>query len=102
MGADLLPPDGNPDPRPRRITCEFCDSQLTAGGEVITLSAKAKEHRRLDERLEAANKRVGELENELRESTATIAQLRQQLADATSPKPARSSRSIFEREGEAQ
>lgn len=85
MPPENLPPDGNPDPRPRRVTCEFCDSSLTAHGEVIQLSARAKEFRRLDERLETATKQIAALEGQVRDKDGEIAQLRQQLAAATQP-----------------
>lgn len=67
----LLPATGDavvPEPRVResRSNCEFCECQLTARGEVLKLSDKAKRFRDHGDREEALTQKISALETELR------------------------------------
>lgn len=75
-----LPPVGDPAPAPSpvrdaRPVCEFCECQLTARGEVLKFSDKAKRYREHDTAVEKLHAKIADLETELRETKAKLAAL---------------------------
>jgi hypothetical protein len=71
---DLLPPAPpaplapEPDPHPASVRCQFCQSSLTARGEVLSLSKKAKQLRDFEDDLEDVKRELvtaqAEIENQ--------------------------------------
>jgi septal ring factor EnvC (AmiA/AmiB activator) len=71
---DLLPPAPpaplapEPDPHPASVRCQFCQSSLTARGEVLSLSKKAKQLRDFEDDLEDVRRELAtahaEIENQ--------------------------------------
>lgn len=86
--GDPLPPSVGdaPDPapvararQPERANCEFCECQLTARGEVLKFSDRAKKFRTQNETIER-------LERELTEARADAQRLKDEVAQLkTSP-----------------
>lgn len=75
--GDILPPDDPPPPaaRVRELKCEHCDCRLTPTGDVLRMSDTARGHLRSAEKIEKLTARVGELETELRDARAKVAEL---------------------------
>lgn len=75
--GEILPPDELPPApaRSRELKCEHCDCRLTPTGDVLRMSDTARGHLRSAEKIEKLTARVGDLETELREARAKIAEL---------------------------
>lgn len=74
--ADPMPKG---DDKPLSVTCEFCECKLTRRGQVIDISSKAKELRRLQDRID-------KLEATSAEQAETITRLERELAEAKASK----------------
>jgi len=87
---DLLPPAPTPAPPTRPVTrdpvvCGFCESRLTARGEVLRLSDRAKALRDFEDDIE-------DVKRDLADAQAKVAQLERQNAELQAeltPKTAR-------------
>lgn len=89
MLPDILEGGGGGAPTPtvtdapsnrKKITCEFCESELGPSGEYKKLSDKAKKMRDAEETIDANEKLIGELR-------AENADLKAKLAAQNSPTP---------------
>lgn len=61
---DGVPPTV-PEPRPRKITCEFCECELGSSGEYKKLSDKAKKFRESEEIIEDLEGTIATLRGEI-------------------------------------
>lgn len=82
---DLLPGDDPPAPAPRHraTVCEFCDCRLTASGEVLHFSEKAKRWRDGDLESAATAKKVAQLERDLETARSDLAALQKKTASSS-------------------
>jgi hypothetical protein len=74
--ASEPPPHAGTTPH-QKIVCEFCGCKLAPSGEVLELGEKAKVYRDHPETKEKLEKRILELDAELRTANAEIAALKQ-------------------------
>lgn len=65
-----------------RPTCEYCQCKLTAHGEVLEFSDKAKRFRRIDQEID-------ELKVKLAAAEATVTELRAKLTEASTVRESR-------------
>lgn len=72
--------DGAARPRPP-ILCEFCGSKLTRRGEVLEMSDKAKQLRRLQDTIDKLERTIADKDEQLARLTAENADFRRQMAD---------------------
>lgn len=80
---DLVPPDAPPITPPARapkVTCEFCECQLTPAGDVLKMSAKARELNKLEDVITALKEQLAAARGEVTTLTQSVAELRAQLA----------------------
>jgi hypothetical protein len=63
--AGAIPPAPAQPERKGKITCEFCECQLTSAGEVLKFSDKAKAHRTSDEKITELEGTIETLRHEL-------------------------------------
>jgi hypothetical protein len=70
------PPHAGTTPH-QKIICEFCGCKLAPSGEVLELGEKAKAFSDHPETKEKLEKRIGELEADLRNAHAEIAALKE-------------------------
>lgn len=82
---DLLPPESVavvvPPAAPRsqrNITCEFCECVLAPSGDYIRLSEKAKELRKLEEKIEDLKSQLEKKDREIAELKAAAVKPEQQ------------------------
>jgi predicted RNase H-like nuclease (RuvC/YqgF family) len=71
-----MPDPADPTPKPRGVVCEFCECKLTAKGEVLQMSATAKEMRKLQDRVEALGEKLTERDGEVARLTSELAEAR--------------------------
>jgi len=83
MPDDLLPPVDPPDPigdpAPRRrasLVCEFCDCKLTPVGDVLNVSDKARNFRKLEDRIEILTADLTKAQADLAAAQADLRKLR--------------------------
>lgn len=81
MADDPLPPGDDTGNKRTRITCEFCESSLSASGDVLKIGGKAKAYRDSDSAIEKLNDRIAALD-------AEIVTLKSDLEAARATKPA--------------
>jgi hypothetical protein len=74
-GSDTPPPDAS-----RR--CEFCGSALTAKGEVLSMSQRARELRNLADDLAREKSAHASTQTQLQQARERVAELERQQADA--------------------
>ncbi len=79
--------------KPLSVVCEFCECKLTRRGQVIEISGKAKDLRRLQDRIDKVETTSGE-------QAETITRLERELAEARAaapkPKPAKAGGGWFD------
>jgi hypothetical protein len=66
-------------------TCEYCGSHLTAGGEVLRMSDRARQLRTLEDRLERETTAHTATKAELTAAAARIAELQTELERRSAP-----------------
>lgn len=72
--------DPNAPPAPPRrspIVCELCECTLTPTGDVLTVSAKAKEYRRLEDAIDNLKREKESIAGELEAARRDLAALRE-------------------------
>ena len=68
--------DGDDDaPKSRRLSCEFCECSLSSKGEILRMSARAKELRKLEDAVDALKEKIADRDS-------AITSLRAELAEA--------------------
>lgn len=84
------PTGGTPEPKAKKITCEFCRCRLTGEGEILNLSDEARKYRdAADEHakaVKALEKQVKDLEGTIETLRAEIETLKAAPAPASSRK----------------
>jgi hypothetical protein len=71
-----VPPHAGTTPH-QKIICEFCQCKLAPSGEVLELGEKSKSFRDFPEAKEKLEKRIAELEADLRNAHGEIAALKE-------------------------
>jgi hypothetical protein len=84
MANELLPPEPpEPPPSSRRsaIVCEFCECKLTASGDILKMSDRAKALRKQEDTIDGLTADVQRLTSEL----AAVTRERDELKAKTAP-----------------
>jgi hypothetical protein len=89
--GNLTDPRPAPIPREGVRRCEFCESHLTANGEVLTMSEKARALRTLEDRLAAETAAHATTKAQLAQASSRIVE----LETAAAPAPAPATRSAW-------
>lgn len=66
----------------RKVVCEFCGCQVSGRGEVLSMSERAKELRKAEDRADRLQATVTERDGEITTLQAEIADVRAQLEAA--------------------
>jgi hypothetical protein len=83
--GDPLPSDATPR-RAKPVVCEFCECRLTANGEVLSMSDRAKKLRDAEDDLRSVSEEAATLGARVKELEAKIAAAAAPPADAPPPK----------------